>query len=56
VEKIKALEKEFEALSLDELREKTSTFKKKILLKLLQKENKLKILIKKLMHLMILPK
>jgi preprotein translocase subunit SecA len=30
VEKIKALEKEFEALSLDELREKTSTFKKKI--------------------------
>ncbi|MCM4160771.1 preprotein translocase subunit SecA [Antarcticibacterium flavum] len=30
VEKIKALEKEFEALSLDELREKTTTFKKKI--------------------------
>ena len=30
VEKIKALEKEFEALSLDELREKTNSFKKKI--------------------------
>jgi len=30
VEKIKALEKEFEALSLDELREKTNSFKMKI--------------------------
>ena len=30
VEKIKALEKEFEALSIDELREKTVTFRKKI--------------------------
>ena len=30
VEKIKALEKEFEALSLDQLREKTVTFRKKI--------------------------
>jgi preprotein translocase subunit SecA len=32
VEKIKALEKEFEALSLDELREKTSILKRRSLM------------------------